>query len=192
MKLTFAAIILCSLALLLTCAYKHDNPLDADYRGDYQLIISWDSLPDTLLPLTGPSHLRLCAQQRSRGKWKNQVSGTKSTFKKLTLDLFAIYESNEEDLGIDPKKYGTADINNDQTFKFPGVPLYCHRKYKCSEDKEFVKPVRYRAVITNGRQDKALEVLLDLPVSDAKKPVDLKEGMYDDQARNAKPGKHPA
>jgi peptidoglycan hydrolase-like protein with peptidoglycan-binding domain len=116
----------------------------------------------------------------------------KSTFKKLTLDLFAIYESNEEDFGIDAKKYGTAYINNDQTFKFPGVPLYCHKKYECSEDKEFVKPVRYRAVITNGRQDKALEVLLDLPVSDAKKPVDLKEGMYDDKARNGRPGKYPA
>jgi hypothetical protein len=116
----------------------------------------------------------------------------KTTFKKLTLDLFAIYENSEENLGIDQQKYGTAYINDDLTFKFSGAPLCCHSKYEYNANKEFVKPVRYKAVITNGRQDKPLEIFLDLPVSDAKKPVDLKEGMYDDKAHNAKPGKYPA
>jgi hypothetical protein len=115
-----------------------------------------------------------------------------TTFKKLTLDLFAIYENSEEDLKIDQKKYGTAYINDDLSFRFPGIPLYCHSKYEYNANKEFIKPIRYKAVITNERQDKPLEIFLDLPVSDAKKPIDLKEGMYDDKAHNAKPGKYPA
>ena len=116
----------------------------------------------------------------------------KTKLTKLTLELFAIYNNKEENLQIKVNKYGTTEIDTNKKFKFSGVPLYYHNDYPTANSKElFNDAVTYKAVISHKHHEKPLEVTIKFPDSNVK-PVDLKKGMYDTKAHNAKPGKYPA
>ena len=117
----------------------------------------------------------------------------KTTLRRVTLALHAIYDGSDEDLQIAKKKYGTAEISDDGSFTFSGVPLYCHSKYPLANNKESINTaVHYKAIISHARHEKPLEITIDFPNSAGKSLQTLKRGMHDDKAHNAKPGKYPA
>ena len=117
----------------------------------------------------------------------------KTTLRRVTLALHAIYDGSDEDLQIAKKKYGTAEISDDGSFTFSGVPLYCHSKYPLANNKESINTaVHYKAIISHARHEKPLEITIDFPNSGGKSLQTLKRGMHDDKAHNAKPGKYPA
>jgi hypothetical protein len=105
---------------------------------------------------------------------------TKTNMTRCTVELFSIFEDEEQNQQINPDKYGTAYIDTDTgEFRFDNIPLYIPFGYP--ERESFKTPIRYKAEISSARCEKPLVCYLDLPDQSVSEPSLLKKGMYDDK-----------